>query len=188
MKLNLGCGNKKLDGYINIDLTEYCEPDMILNLENTPYPFKSNSIEEVRMKSVIEHFPIDPTNFFRIMKEIHRICQHKALIYIECPHPSHRWQIVDLTHQKAIHYEGMQMLDKSFCKKLIAAGSTKSPLAIMYDIDYRIVNYEASIDKEAKEHIKNILGEFDSKKMRSYVHLFNNIAATQKFTLEVFKE
>lgn len=188
MKLNLGCGNKKIDGYVNIDLTEYCKPDLLLNLENTPYPFSSNSIEEIRMKSVIEHFPINPNDFFRIMKEIYRVCKDKATIYIECPHPSHRWQIVDLTHQKAIHFEGIQMLDKSFCEKLIKAGSTKSPLAIMYDIDYRIESYQIILDTTSERHIKNVLGSYDKNNLESYLHLFNNIAATQIFNLTVHKE
>ncbi len=187
MKLNLGCGNKQLDGYVNIDLSEYCNPDIILNLENTPYPFKSNSAEEIRMKSVVEHFPINPTDFFRIMKEIYRIAKDGCEIYIECPHPQHRWQIVDLTHQKSIHYEGIQMLDKSYCRKLIKQGSTKSPLGIMFDIDFRIIKYEINIDPDAIEHIKNVLGEFDKRKMKSYIHLFNNVAATQKFVLQVIK-
>ena len=67
-KLNLGCGNKKIDGYINIDGSEYCKPDLVLNLENTPYPFKSNTIDEIRLKSVIEHFPLDPNNFLESSK------------------------------------------------------------------------------------------------------------------------
>ena len=187
MKLNLGCGNKKLEGFVNIDLTEYCAPDMIMDLENTPYPFKSNSITEIRMKSVIEHLPIDPKPFFKILQEIYRISTNGCVIHIECPHPNHRWQIVDLTHQKPIHYEGLQMLDKSFCQKLIDAGSTKSPLAVMYGIDFRIKGYEVIIEEQSKKHIKNILGNYDKSKLNSYIHLFNNVAATQKFALEVHK-
>ena len=187
MKLNLGCGNKKLDGYVNIDLTEYCNPDLILNLENTPYPFATNSISEIRMKSVIEHFPIDPNNFFRILKEIYRVCKNEAQVYIECPHPNHRWQVVDLTHQKNIHYEGIQMLDKAYCQKLIDANSTKSPLAVMYDIDFRIKKYDIKLDPEIKQHIECVLGSYDQNKIKSYIHLFNNVAATQFFTLKVVK-
>jgi len=188
MKLNLGCGNKKLEGYVNVDLTEYCNPDLILNLENTPYPFKSNSVSEIRMKSVIEHLPIHPDGFFRILKEIYRIAKNNCLLYIECPHPSHRWQIVDLTHQKPIHYEGLEMLSKQYCKKLIQRGSTKSPLAIMYDVDFEIIKYKYTIDPSAKQHITNVLGKFDDRLMESYIHLFNNIAATQKFILKVIKD
>ena len=187
LKLNLGCGNKKLEGFLNIDFSEHCSPDLIMDLENTPYPFLANTVSEIRMKSVLEHISQNPKIFFSVMKEIYRICKHKASIFIECPHPSHRWQVVDFTHQKPIHIEGLQMLDKSFCKKLVEMKSTKSPLAIMFDVDFRIINYEYSLDPTCQKHIENVLGVFDRKKISSYVHLFNNVAATQKIELQVFK-
>ena len=187
-KLNLGCGNKKIDGYINIDGSEYCKPDLVLNLENTPYPFKSNTIDEIRLKSVIEHFPLDPNNFFRIIKELYRICTNGAKLFVECPHPNHRWQVVDMTHQKPIHYEGLQMLDQDFCNRLIKMGSTRSPLAIMYEVNFKINSYEIIIDPEAKKHIENVLGTYDKNKLDSYVHLFNDIVATQRFELQAIKE
>ena len=79
------------------------------------------------------------------------------------------------------------MLDKNYCEKLIAANSTKSPLAIMYDVDFRIKEYNYNLDPNCVEHIKNVLGNFDQEKINSYVHLFNNVAATQKITLEARK-
>ena len=187
LKLNLGCGNKKLEGYLNIDYSEHCSPDFLMDLENVPFPFRSNTVIEIRMKSVLEHLSHDPKKFFPILQEIYRISQDQALIYIECPHPSHRWQVVDFTHQKPIHLEGLQMLDKSFCKKLIAANSTKSPLALMFDVDFRIVDYKCTIDPKCATHIKNILGTFDPEKIESYTYLFTNVAATQKITLRVVK-
>ena len=183
LKLNLGCGNKKLDGYINIDGSDHCKPDLLFDLENTPYPFQSNSVDEIRMKSVLEHFPLESKKFFKLIKEIYRICANKAKIYIECPHPFHRWQVVDFTHQKAIHIEGLQMLDKEYCEKLIEAKSTKSPLGIMYDIDFKIEKFEYTIDPKCKKHIENVLGKFEKQKIESYSFLFNNVAATQKITL-----
>ena len=37
MKLNLGCGRKKLEGFVNIDISDYCEPDMVMDLSKVPY-------------------------------------------------------------------------------------------------------------------------------------------------------
>lgn len=187
LKLNLGCGQKKIDGYINVDSSEYCKPDILLDLENTPYPFLSNSVKEIRMKSVLEHMPHDPKKFFDIMKEIYRISENEAKIYIECPHPFHRWQVVDFTHQKPIHIEGLQMLDKKYCEELIRVKSTKSPLAIMYNINFKIISYSCNLDPMCEKHITNVLGSFDPSKVESYSYLFNNVAATQKIELKVVK-
>ena len=79
------------------------------------------------------------------------------------------------------------MLDKDFCKKLIAANSTKSPLALMFDVDFRIADYKCTIDPQCAAHIENVLGKFDPNKVESYSYLFTNVMATQKITLKVVK-
>lgn len=188
LKLNLGCGNKKLAGFINIDQNEQCSPDLILNLENTPYPFKTNSVAYIRMDSVLEHFPSNPKNFFRILKEIYRISSNNAIIDILCPHPFHRWQIVDFTHQKPITAEGLQMLDKQFCRELIKNGDAKTPLALIYNIDFVLTNYKQFIDPTCKSHIENLLGKFEESKIESYQYLFNNIIGGQRIQMRVRKE
>ena len=187
LKLNLGCGDKKINGYLNIDNSKFVDPDYLMDLENVPYPFKSNTVIEIRMKSVLEHLAPSPKKFFSILQEIYRICKHQAKIYIESPYPFHRWQIVDFTHQRPIHVEGLRMLDKEHCQKYIDIGSAKTPLAFMYDIDFRVKKFKYSIDPDAKKHIRNVLGEYDPKKIESYTHLFTNVMATQAITLEVNK-
>ena len=140
------------------------------------------------MKSVIEHLPIDPEKFFVILQELYRICKHDSTIYIECPYPNHRWQIVDFTHQRPIHIEGIQMLDKSKCAELSQRGSAKTPLAEIYDVDFRIESYQYNLDPNAEKCIKAVLGEFKKELTSQYVNLFNNVAATQAITLRVNKK
>ena len=53
MKLNLGCGDKKIDGYTNVDVCG--EPDVLCDLSQFPWPFESNSVEEVFSSHFLEH-------------------------------------------------------------------------------------------------------------------------------------
>lgn len=58
MKLNLGCGDKILPGYVNVDVVAARagrEPDVICDLRDLA-PFASDSADEVMAIHVVEHF------------------------------------------------------------------------------------------------------------------------------------
>jgi SAM-dependent methyltransferase len=93
MKLNLGCGLKKLPGFINVDKNLACHPDWPVDLER-PLPFFDNAAEVVVLDSVVEHI----RDFFGLMAELHRITRPGGIIKIHVPHASciHAYQ--DITH------------------------------------------------------------------------------------------
>jgi len=94
LKLHLGCGNDKKVGYINCDISKNVRPDLIVNLEKTPLPFKDNSVNEIVANHVLEHI----TNFVPLMHEFHRICKKDAIIIIRTPFYSAWGQFNDPTH------------------------------------------------------------------------------------------
>jgi hypothetical protein len=81
-KLNLGCGEFKKEGYINLDNSPQTKPDIVHDLNLIPYPFPDNSMERVFAEHVLEHLDRP----FAVMKEIHRICQPGAIVEIKVPH------------------------------------------------------------------------------------------------------
>jgi len=56
MKLNLGCGDRKIHGFINVDVRPECKPDAVIDLHavSTLYHGKA---ELVYACHVLEHFP-----------------------------------------------------------------------------------------------------------------------------------
>jgi len=81
-KLNLGSGNFKKNGYINIDINKDLNPDIVYNLEIFPYPFKKNSFDIIEADHILEHLS-DP---FQVMKELHRILKKDGILIIRVPH------------------------------------------------------------------------------------------------------
>jgi len=80
MKLNLGCGEHKIKGYINCDILEEVKPDIRLDLTKK-LPFADNSIDEIYMNHVLEHI----LNYGFLLNEIWRVCKKNSKITIHVP-------------------------------------------------------------------------------------------------------
>jgi predicted SAM-dependent methyltransferase len=74
MRINLGCNDFKLDGFINIDSDPGVNPDFVADALNLPY--EDNSIDELYAGHLLEHFTLqeDPLKeWFRVLKPGGRI-------------------------------------------------------------------------------------------------------------------
>ena len=120
MKLNLGCGAKKLKGYVNVDSQSTAEPDVVLDIGKDVFPWPDNSIDGVTAMHIFEHLPPGP--FFHCLKEIYRVCSPGALLGIIVPHPKHDVFVNDPTHVHAITPDGMLLFSKKHKANLEAAG------------------------------------------------------------------
>lgn len=70
IKINLACGQIKMDGFIGVDKVKTEEiVDIVHDLDNIPWPFEDNSIEEVYCSHYIEH----TKDLVKFMEELYRI-------------------------------------------------------------------------------------------------------------------
>jgi SAM-dependent methyltransferase len=81
-KLNLGCGEFKKDGFVNVDYFSVSPPDVRHDLNAFPYPFPDNSFEWIEADHLLEHLE----NPFRVVKELHRIGAPGAQVILRVPH------------------------------------------------------------------------------------------------------
>ena len=113
MKLNLACGEKKREGWVNVDISPDCDPDEVVNLFNFPWainlhpmgrgiitPFvEENSIDEIYCSHFIEHIGDELIPF---MEECYRVLKPDGIAHFEMPYYTsiRAWQ--DPTHKRPI--------------------------------------------------------------------------------------
>ena len=54
LKLNLGSGMDRKEGFVNIDIIEKFNPDMIFDVSK-PLPYNAESVDEIYCKDILEH-------------------------------------------------------------------------------------------------------------------------------------
>lgn len=82
MKLNLGCGEFKKEGYLNVDVNPAVNPDLQYDLNQLPYPFPDNYFDIIEADHVLEHL----ANPFASMREFHRILKDNGRLKLKVPH------------------------------------------------------------------------------------------------------
>lgn len=85
VRLNLGCGDKLLPGFINIDLANEragIQPDVICDIRNLT-EFTDNYADEILAVHVVEHFWRWEVE--SILKEWVRVLKPQGRLILECP-------------------------------------------------------------------------------------------------------
>jgi SAM-dependent methyltransferase len=85
LRLNLGCGDKILPGYVNVDVVESragMRPDVICDLHDLA-PFAANSVDEILSVHVVEHFWRWEVR--DILREWTRVLKPGGRMILECP-------------------------------------------------------------------------------------------------------
>lgn len=79
MKLNLGCGKKKLEGFVNVDIS--ASADVACDVQELPWP--DGVADEVMAIHLLEHVPVQ--NVALVLKEWARVLKPGGRMVIEMP-------------------------------------------------------------------------------------------------------
>ncbi len=95
MKINLGSGHRKIENYVNVDIRESAKPDVVADLSEG-FPFKSDSIDEVRAFEFLEHIPLGKT--IGVIEEVFRVLKPNGFFEHFTPSTDGRGAFQDPTH------------------------------------------------------------------------------------------
>lgn len=96
MKLNLGCGSRPRQGFVNVDTYKQDGVDIVHDLDVFPWPWKDNTVEFIEAFDIYEHvrYPLE------FMGECWRILQVGGTLYIHTAHWKNRSSFNDPTHRR----------------------------------------------------------------------------------------
>jgi SAM-dependent methyltransferase len=185
MKLNLGCGSSKLEGWVNVDHAAACNPDQVMDLDQTPWPFADNSAEVVLLNHVLEHLGSEPKVFLAIMQELYRVCRPGAKVSINVPHPRHDDFINDPTHVRPVTPVMMTLFSKRQNRYWDEVGAANSRLAFHLDVDFEITAVNQVLDPRYAEAFSK--GQITQEQLEELVMSNNNVVREYQITLEAVK-
>jgi SAM-dependent methyltransferase len=92
LRLNLGSGNRPLEGYVNVDVRDRPGVDVIADA--IALPFEDHVAAEVQASSLLEHFR-DP---YAVLDEAYRVLAADGVLVVRVPSPWSQAGLLDPTH------------------------------------------------------------------------------------------
>jgi len=92
MKLNIGSHSVKIEGFLNVDILDLPNVDIVCDITHIPWTvkgvspqerFEDNSVDEILMVEVLEHLSFHDT--LKVLREIHRVLKPGGKIHIQVP-------------------------------------------------------------------------------------------------------
>lgn len=98
VRVDLGCGHTKAEGYLGIDRFLLSGVDIAADVNNG-IPLEDNSVDIMLCSHSLEHFD----NIYFIMEEIYRVCKHGALIYVLSPYHMETVNFANFYHKQVFN-------------------------------------------------------------------------------------
>ena len=157
-RLNLACGQNKMEGFFGIDLVKTEVADAVMNLEWFPWDIESESAEEIICSHYVEH----TTDLIRFMDEVYRILKPEGKITIIAPYYTSMrcWQ--DPTHRRAISEATFMYFNKEWrdVNKLDHYGvKSDFDFTFGYDVDQALITRSQEYRDFAIKHYWNTVSD-----------------------------
>jgi len=145
IKLNIGSGYKRYEGFLNVDDDPLVKPDHIVQLDdvNIKLPFEDNTVDEIKAYHIFEHIG---AGFIPLIKELYRVAEHGCILDIHVPHHQHDMWYGDPTHVRFITVASMNLFSQKFNKQELEKWGSSSGMGLKYNIDWEMIDYNFLYD------------------------------------------
>ncbi len=129
LRLDLGCGRSKREGFTGVDILPLEGVDVVHDLFTTPWPFTDDSVQEVFSSHFIEHTP----DLIAFMNELGRVLIPGGTATLIAPYYTsmRAWQ--DPTHRRAISEASFLYFNKGW---RVAQQLDHYPITCDFDFTY----------------------------------------------------
>lgn len=83
LRINIGCGRLKLDGFVNIDESEEVEPDLVVGAEDFLRSCEDGTVDEIYAGHFLEHIEYEDGQ--RVLRECLRVLRSGGKIGVVVP-------------------------------------------------------------------------------------------------------
>lgn len=97
LNLNLGCGEKKISNYINIDSRPECNPDLVCDIRRLPY--NEETVDRILASDILEH--VGRLEVESVLREWYRVLKPGGQLLIKTPNVD---TIIDAYQTKQIDF------------------------------------------------------------------------------------
>jgi len=151
MKIDIGCGRSKKDGFIGVDMQKTSCVDILSNVDYG-LPFADDSIEEVYSSHTIEHL----TNCDQFLRELARVCKPGTLVELRMPYYSYKFAL-NPGHKYVFSDDWFQEVVRDFYSDLFSIERVEYKECPGVREELKKHGIEFSF---AKKHLNNVVEDF----------------------------
>lgn len=178
MKVNLGAGHDIKNGYVNHDIANIDNINVVHDLNIFPWPWDDKSVDEIIAYDVLEHL----NDFMKSMEELYRIMKPGGKLLIQVPYWNSWAAWADPTHKKSFNEFTFHFFDPNSKFNKERFYYSKSKFEIKHEMfSFAFISPYLVIPLIGKRYAKSKFSKFI---LLFFSNIFNNIILDIKLELK----
>lgn len=170
INLNMGSGLRPMDGYVNVDIDPSVNPDQVLDLSITPWPWPDNTFSSINSACALERVGSSRKDLDRIISEMYRVSVDGATWTIEFPHWRSNIALADLSVVHLLNPGIFLNYDKKAVFKYVSSGPEylQDVSTIRTPVDIEIIHTGTEYSLKGLTLLNTIQDESEASKFQAY--------------------